>query len=117
MVATVTGVWYLQRKYRYGYVPVCAAGLLLGAAGLLSRVGTSTRAEGTERRYFYGAVWAVVVGQTVLLFWKTLPNIPRINAAKVAAYVLALLAMSVAAYRGALPRMRPIVAGEWVVAG
>ena len=59
----------------------------------------------------------MVVGQTVLLFWKTLPNIPRIKAAKVAAYALALLAMSVAAYRGALPRMHPIVAGEWVVAG
>ena len=117
VVATVTGVWYLQQIYRYGYVPLCAAVLLLGAAGLLPRVGTSTRAEGTERRYFYGAVWAVVVGQTILLMlWKTLPNTPRTSAAKLAAYALALLAMGIAAYRGALPRTRPIVAGEWVVA-
>jgi len=32
---------------------------MLGLMGKLPRVGTSTRNEGTERRYFYGSVWAV----------------------------------------------------------
>ena len=42
--------------------------------GKLPRVGASTKSEGTERRYFYGSVWAVTTGQTVLLIvWKALP--------------------------------------------
>src|ERR1022692_1154494 len=73
VIAAVTGVWYMKQIY-YAYFPLCALILILGAAGKLPRVGPSTRGEGSERRYFYGSVWAVVVAQTfLLLLWKNLP--------------------------------------------
>src|SRR5579871_6384349 len=37
-LATATGVWYLEQIYRYGYAPLCAMILLLGAVGVLPRV-------------------------------------------------------------------------------
>src|ERR1700685_1950321 len=71
LIAAATGTWYMKQIYHYAYLPVCAAILLLGAAGALPRVGRSTKAEGTERRYFYGSVWAVTVAQALLLaLWK-----------------------------------------------
>jgi hypothetical protein len=43
--------------------------------GKLPRVGRSTLGEGTERRYFYGSVWAVTLAQAILmLLWKLLPH-------------------------------------------
>ena len=75
VIAAFTGVWYMKQIYSYAYFPLCALILLLGALGKLPRVGPSTKGEGTERRYFYGTVWAVTAAQTVLLvLWKTLPN-------------------------------------------
>ena len=47
---------------------------LLGALGQLPRVKASTKGEGSERRYFYGSVWAVCWAQPVLwLLWKVVP--------------------------------------------
>ena len=107
----------MQPIYRFGYAPLCAGILLLGTVGALPRVGRSTKGEGTERRYFYGSVWAVVVAQILLLvFWKTLPQTPTASAAKLGIFAGALLLMGLAAYRGALPRTRPIVPGELMVA-
>ena len=57
--AAVTGVWRIKQIYLYSYSPLCAVILLLGMVGKLPRVGPSTKGEGTERRYFYGSVWAV----------------------------------------------------------
>jgi hypothetical protein len=117
LIAAATGTWYMKQIYHYAYLPVCAAILLLGAAGALPRVGRSTKAEGTERRYFYGSVWAVVVAQILLLvFWKTFPQTRTASAAKLGIFAGALLLMGLAAYRGALPRTRPIVPGELMVA-
>jgi len=117
LIAAATGTWYMKQIYHYAYLPVCAAILLLGAAGALPRVGRSTKGEGTERRYFYGSVWAVVVAQILLLvFWKTLPQTHTASATKLAIFAGALLLMGLAAYRGALPRTRPIVPGELMVA-
>jgi hypothetical protein len=117
LVAAVTGAWYMKQIYLYGYFPLCAVILLAGATGKLPRVGRSTKGEGTERRYFYGSVWAVTVAQTVLLIlWKTLPQTRETSLVKLCVFVGALLLMGVAAYRGALPRTRPIVPGELMVA-
>jgi len=99
------------------YFPLCAIVLLLGLFGLLPRVGRSTKGEGIERRYFYGAVWAAVIAQTLLLvMWKTLPRSPATNQIKLAAFVLALCAVGAASALGILPRTRPIVPGQLMVA-
>jgi hypothetical protein len=117
LIAAATGLWYMKQIYRYGYFPLCGAILLLGAAGTLPRVRLSTRGEGTERRYFYGSVWAVTVAQTLLLvLWQTLSKTRTSSLVKLGVYVTALLLMGLAAYRGVLPRTRPIVPGELMVA-
>jgi hypothetical protein len=116
VIASVTGVWYMSQIYRFVYFPVCAIILMLGLAGLLPRVGRSTKGEGTERRYFYGTVWAVTAAQIVLLvLWKTLPKTQTASQEKLAIYVVVLLLMGVATYQGKLPRTRPIVPGELMV--
>jgi hypothetical protein len=117
LVAATTGVWYMKQIYHYAYLPVCGTILLLGAAGMLPRVRLSTKGEGTERRYFYGSVWAVTVAQALLLaFWKTLPLTRTASLVKLGVFAGALVLMGLAAYRGALPRTRPIVPGDWMVA-
>ena len=117
VIAVATETWYMKQIYTYAYAPLCATILILGAAGLLPRVGRSTKGEGTGRRYFYGSVWAVVIAQTLLLaVWKTLPPTRTAAAIKLVAFVGALLLVVRAAYRGALPRTRPIVPGESMVA-
>ena len=116
LVAVFTGAWYLKQIYDYAYSPMCAAILLLGLMGWLPRVGPSTKGEGTERRYFYGSVWAVTVAQTVLLIlWKALPETRMGSLIKLSAFVLALAAMGTLASRGVLPRTRPIVPGELMI--
>ncbi len=116
-VAAVTGRWYMQQIYHAAYLPVFAVILLLGVAGRLPRVGRSTRREGSERRYFYGSVWAVTVAQALLLvLWKTLPHTQTASVVKLIAFAGALLLMGLETYRGALPRTRPILPGESMVA-
>jgi hypothetical protein len=116
LIAAVTGVWYMEQIYKFLYMPVCGAILLLGAMGALPRVGRSTKGEGTERRYFYGSVWTATLAQTLLLvFWKTLPETRMTSFVKLTVFAGAMLLIGLAAYRGALPRTRPIVAGELMV--
>jgi hypothetical protein len=115
-IAAATGVWYMSQIYHYAYPPLCAAILLLGALGRLPRVGPSTRGEGTERRYFYGSVWAVTAAQTLLLaLWKTLPHSQSATLAKLLVFVATLLFMGRLAYHGRLYRTRPIIPGELMV--
>jgi hypothetical protein len=118
--AMVTGVWRLKQIYLYTYSPLCAVILLLGMVGKLPRVGPSTKGEGTERRYFYGSVWAVTAAQTVLLIlWKTLPSSVAATRTgsliKLVVFVGVLAIMGFAASRGMLPRTRPILPGELMV--
>jgi hypothetical protein len=117
VVAAVTGRWYMSQIYHYAYLPFLALILILGAAGLLPRVGRSTKGEGHERRYFYGTVWAATVAQTALLvLWKTLPRSTASDWVKLGVYVLVLVLMGFAAKGGKLHRTRPIVPGELMVA-
>jgi hypothetical protein len=89
----------------------------LGAIGSLPRTGVSTKGEGTERRYFYGSVWAVTIAQLLLFtLWKTLPKTHTASNFKLTSYVLALAFVGGAATLGLLPRTRPILPGELVVA-
>jgi hypothetical protein len=117
VIAAASGIWYMRQIYQYAYFPIFGTILLLGAMGVLPRVRRSTKGEGTERRYFYGSVWAVTVAQALLLaLWKVLPQTRTASVLKLAVFAGALMAMGVAAYRGALPRTRPIVPGESMVA-
>jgi hypothetical protein len=89
----------------------------LGASGVLPRVKRSTRGEGTERRYFYGAVWAIAPAQTLLLaMWKTLPRTHAADVLKLTVFSAVLVVIGTAAMLGLLPRTRPILPGELIVA-
>lgn len=115
--AVATGKWYMRQIYLYGYLAALLVLLALSAFGVLPRARPSTKGEGWERRYFYGAVWSVTAAQTVLLvLWKALPRGPWADVTKLTAYVLTLIAFGTVAWLGFLPRTRPILPGELVVA-
>jgi len=116
-IAAATGAWRMKQLYLWVYAPTCLLVVAAGVAGLLPRAGFSTKCEGTERRYFYAAVWSVTTAQTLLLvLWKILPLTRRTAVVKLALFAGALLGMSIAGLRGKLPRTRPIVAGELIIA-
>jgi hypothetical protein len=115
-LAVITGEWRLRQIYDATYFPIAGTIWVLGLAGLLPRVKPSTKNEGHERRYFYGAVWAVCVAQPVLwLLWAILPRGRSWDALKLAAFVGILVYLGNLARRGRLPRTRPIVPGELAV--
>jgi len=118
VVAVVTGHWYLKQIYEYGYFPIAAVVLMLGALRILPRVRRSTKGEGHERRYFYGSVWAVCVAQPALgVLWKLLPHERWADAVKLAVFVGILGFMGRLARRGLLPRTRRILPGELAIIG
>lgn len=114
--AIVTGQWRLQQMYQLAYFPIVIAIWILGLAGRLPRVKPSTRGEGHERRYFYGAAWAVCIAQPVLWFlWAVLPATRTADVTKLVVFLAILAFVGNLARRGALPRTRPIVPGELAV--
>ena len=116
IVAVATGVWRLKQIYHYGYFPIAGAIWVLGAAGVLPRVKASTKGEGHERRYFYGAVWASSIAQPVLgILWKLLPHSRPADALKLAVFSGILGYFGWLAWRGVLPRTRPILPGEFAI--
>ncbi len=120
LIAAATGVFYMKQIYHAGYFPLFALILILGILGKLPRVGPSTQSEGSERRYFYGSVWAVTAAQTILLvLWKTMPanafSVQTASLIKLAAFLGTLLFMGLLAWRGKLGRTRPILPGELMV--
>jgi hypothetical protein len=117
VVACVSGKWMLRQIYSVGYFPILAVMVLLGVFGVLPRVRRSTQGEGIERRYFYGAVWSVTIAQSLLLFmWKLLPRTHLTDIVKAVAFVLALLIAAGLSAFARLPRTRPILPGELMVA-
>ena len=114
--AVFTGEWRLKQMYETAYFPIAGTIWVLGASGLLPRVKPSTQGEGHERRYFYGSVWAVTIGQPILwVLWKTLPATRAGDAVKLSAFVGVLLIVGQMSRLGLLPRTRPIVPGELAV--
>ena len=115
--AVLTGKWHLKQIYSRYYFILLVAIVALGIFGLLPRVGRSTKGEGIERRYFYGAVWSITFSQTLMLIlWKTLPKNHLTDIVKLCAFVIALASFGVASMLGLLPRTRPILPGEAMVA-
>jgi hypothetical protein len=79
-------------------------------------VKASTQGEGTERRYFYGAVWACCIAQPILgILWKLLPHTRSADALKLAVFTGLIASVGILARRGVLPRTRPIVPGELAI--
>jgi hypothetical protein len=114
--AVATGVWRLKQIYEYAYFPLAILVWILGALGQLPRVRSSTKGEGTERRYFYGTVWAVCAAEPVLgVLWKALPRSHTSDVVKLVAFAGILIFMGLLAKRGALPRTRVIQPGEWAI--
>lgn len=116
-IAAATGAWRMKQLYQWGYAPACGLVILAGAFGILPRAGVSTKAEGNERRFFYTAVWGVTTAQTLLLvLWKALPLSRKTAVMKLAVFAATLTLIGIAGLRGLLPRTRPIVAGELIIA-
>ena len=114
--AIVNGEWRARVIYDAGYFPIAITMWTLGALGLLPRVRRSTQGEGHERRYFYGSVWAVCIGQPVLWFmWRVLPQSQAMDIAKLVVFIGILAYVGNLARRGILPRTRPILPGELAV--
>ena len=117
VVAAETGVWRLRQIYTFGYLPIFVIITAGGLFATLPRVRRSTVGEGNERRYFYGAVWAITAAQAVLLvLWKTLPRTHAADVTKLVLYLAVLAGLGTAAACGWLPRTRPILSGEVIVA-
>lgn len=117
IVAVQTGRWRMRQIYSYGYLPVFLLVLSGGLFAVLPRVRRSTMGEGVERRYFYGAVWSITAAQTTLLIlWKALPPGRSGDLIKLSFYVAVLIGAGFAAAAGLLPRTRPILPGELMVA-
>lgn len=116
VVTIVTGTWYMEQLYRYGYFPLAGTFWLLGAVGRLPRVRPSTAGEGHERRYFYGSVWAVASAQSLLLLlWNVLPPGRDSTFVMLVSFLGVLAVVGWCARRGLLPRTRPIVSGQLAI--
>jgi hypothetical protein len=114
--AVLTGHWRVREMYDYAYFPVAGTVWTLGALGVLPRVKPSTAGEGHERRYFYGAAWAVLIAQPLLfMLWKMLPSGFIADVIKLAVFAGTLATVGWGARLGLLPRTRPIVPGELAV--
>ncbi len=112
-LAVVTGRWHIELVYKVVSPPMFLLVALLGVTGRLPRVRSSTLEEATDRRLFYGTVWAVTMAQGVLLALSAaLPRNHATDVIKLTTYVVVLGVVGVAAHLGSLPRTRPIVAGE-----
>jgi len=116
VIAVVTGEWHLKEIYRTAYFPLSGLVWLVGVLGYLPRARASTRGEGYERRYFYGAVWAVATAHPVLWFvWRALPQTRAYDAVKLIIFAGILAGVGTLAWFGRLPRTRPIVADEFAI--
>jgi hypothetical protein len=114
--AIINGAWRTAQIYQRWYFPLAIIMLALGALGWLPRVRRSTKGEGHERRYFYGSVWAVCIGQPVLwLLWKVLPHSRTFDVLKLVVFLAILAFVGNLARLGLLPRTRPILPGELAV--
>ncbi len=115
--AVATGLWRLRQIYDAAYFPLAIVLWICGALGFLPRVRPSTKGEGTERRYFYGTVWAVCAARASAgRALEDAASLARSRSGSSWLCIAGILAIAgYFAYRGKLPRTRPIVPGEWAV--
>jgi hypothetical protein len=65
VIANLTGEWKLKPMYNWLYYVLALAVVLATALGYTPRARRSTRAEGSERAWFYVAIWTVVPTQVI----------------------------------------------------
>jgi len=105
VVGTLTGRSAGYEVYEYGYFPLAGVIFVLGLKGVLPRAKASTRGEGVERRYFYGAAWAGGISQLALGFLSALlPRKRKTYALKLLIFVPMLSTFVLCAKLGLLPR-------------
>jgi hypothetical protein len=63
IIAVVSGKWMVQRLYGWLYYPLAVAVVLATALDWTPRAKRSTKYEGEERAWFYGALWTIVPAQ------------------------------------------------------
>lgn len=108
--AVLHGKWHLQQIYATAYFPIAGAIWLLGALGKLPRVKPSTRAEGDERRFFYGALWIAAPAQGILgLLWIALPHTRWADATKFGVFTAVIVTLFTLCVQRRLPRTLPVV--------
>jgi hypothetical protein len=113
LIAILTGRWVMHQTYAYAFAPVVGTVWILGVLGVLPRAKPSVKYEGYERRVFYGAVWTVTIAQTLLLLlWRGVAPGPVADLVKLGVFAAVMSAVGYLAWRGHLPRTRPIVPGE-----
>ncbi|MCX6552677.1 MAG: hypothetical protein NTY02_17020 [Acidobacteria bacterium] len=113
VIAILTGRWMMHQLYATAFVPVMAVVWGLGLAGVLPRARRSVKYEGYERRIFYGAVWTVAIAHPLLwVLWRAVPPSPTVDALKLVVFAGVMTVVGYVAYRGYLPRTKPIVPGE-----
>ena len=115
-VASVTGVWYMKQIYHYGYLPLFAVILALGLAGWLPRVGPSTQG----RRHGAALLLRLSVGRddranAAAGAVEDAAHDPRGQPGEAVRLCGRAGGDGPGSWRGALPRTRPIVAGELMV--
>lgn len=114
--AIINDSWRMRYFYDIGYLPIAGTMWVLGALGWLPRVRPSTKGEGSERRYFYGSVWAVCIAQPILwATWGLLPMSRPFSIVKLIIFWGVLAYVGHLARRGRLPRTRPILPGQLAV--
>jgi hypothetical protein len=102
---TLTGRSAGYEVYEYGYFPLAGVIFVLGLRGVLPRAKASTRGEGVERRYFYGAAWAGGISQLALGFLSVLlTHNQQTYALKLLIFVPMLSTFALCAKLGLLPR-------------
>jgi hypothetical protein len=113
VVAILSGRWMMHQFYASAFLPVMMCVWALGLLGWLPRAKKSVQYEGYERRVFYGAIWTVAIAQPVLwLLWRAFPPGPIADIVRLVVFAGVMTAVGYVAYRGYLPRTRPIVPGE-----
>jgi len=65
VIANVTGEWKLKPMYNWLYWVLALGVVLATAAGITPRARRSTLHEGSERAWFYVAIWTVVPTQVI----------------------------------------------------
>jgi hypothetical protein len=109
VIASVTGVWHMDALYLYLYYPLAAAVALGTVFNLTPRARRSTFGEGTERAWFYIAMWTVVPSQLVAwAAWRLGSQLGFLGAdlarIRLAAFVVIAAAFLSLGIRNLLPR-------------